>query len=304
MSNSEKGGLVAKVHPVTVAIISNHFTRSVLLNDGKYCQVIGALLGKQDAKYIEILNCFELEAKVEGGRIDLNVEYLRTRAKLYEETFSDLTFLGFYIIGNHSAIDETDLRLYEYALNFSDFAFILKLSPLVAELNDKIPVSVYEANLDHKEGRTVLNEIPVKIVSDVAERIGTDHAAKYTSAGDKNEATASKKLQEQHGALKMLWRGLSVAVDYLDAIEKGEIQPNEEVLRELNKLAIKVSFLRNNQIKCEEGNVDINDEMIVLLTMNNKISNSIFSLVNKLNTVVNESFAGYHSSPMKRKENI
>ncbi|CAD5229560.1 unnamed protein product [Bursaphelenchus okinawaensis] len=303
MVGTEKGGLVAKVHPVTVAIISNHFTRSVILNNGKYSQVVGALLGKQDAKSIEILNCFELEARVEGTKVDLNVEYYRTRARLYEETFPDLTFLGFYVTGDNSVVDEVDLKLYEIAMNLSDYGFILKLSPIISDHTEKIPISVFEPNMDHKEGRVFLNEITVKIVSDVAERIGTDHAAKFTSAGDKNETTASQKLQEQCGALKMLWRGLSVAVDYLDAVEKKELQPNEEVLRELHKLAIKVQFLRDQKIKCDDNNSDINDKAIVLLTMNNKISNNIFSLVNKLNTVVSESFTGYHT-PMKRKENI
>jgi hypothetical protein len=60
-----------------------------------------------------------------------------------------------------------------------------------------------------------LNPVPVKIISDSAEQISTDHAAKFTSSNGKNETTASKKLNEQSGALKMLWKGLLVAQDYL-----------------------------------------------------------------------------------------
>lgn len=37
--STDKSSVTALIHPVAVAIISNHFTRSVLLNEGKYVQV-------------------------------------------------------------------------------------------------------------------------------------------------------------------------------------------------------------------------------------------------------------------------
>jgi hypothetical protein len=55
----------------------------------------------------------------------------------------------------------------------------------------------------------------MKIVSEAGEQISTDHAAKFTSGGDKSETTAAKKLNEQAGALKMLWKGLTMLMEYL-----------------------------------------------------------------------------------------
>lgn len=79
----------------------------------------------------------------------------------------------------------------------------------------QLPVSVFESAVDHNSGQTVLSSVTVKIVSETAEQIGTDHAAKSTTAGDKNETTAAKKLDELSGALKMLWKGLKLGQAYM-----------------------------------------------------------------------------------------
>lgn len=78
-----------------------------------------------------------------------------------------------------------------------------------------MPLNVFESVFDNQSGQHILTPVSVKIISDSAEQISTDHAAKFTAAGDKNETTASKKLNEQASALKMLWKGLNVSLDYL-----------------------------------------------------------------------------------------
>lgn len=189
--------------------------------------MVGALLGRQDAKSIEIQNCFEVEVRQEDEKLLLNMEYFREREKLCKlsgltmhcldtETFPDQTFLGLYVTGDHLNTDIVDHSLYEQALQIGDFAFLLKLNPIISEVNEKIPLTVFEAPVDHQRGgETVFSPVPVKVVSDVAERIGTDHATRYTVQGDKQDTTAAKKLGEQHSALTMLHKGLSMIMDYL-----------------------------------------------------------------------------------------
>ncbi|KAI6209752.1 COP9 signalosome complex subunit 6 [Aphelenchoides besseyi] len=290
----DESDLTALIHPVSTMIISNHFTRSVLLKEGKYVQVVGALLGKQNARTVEIQNCFEVQTiEKDDGKYELNMEYFREREKMYLETFPQQTFLGFYVTGDHQSTDEFDVQLYQNAAEIIDSAILMKLNPTFTALSDKVPVNVFEANVDHHTGKISLSAVNVKIVSDTAEQIGTDHAAKFTASGDRNETTASKKLKEQAGALKMLWKGLSLAMDYVNKLEA-----DPEVLRELHKLAIKLSFLRKNQIRSTGGASDVNDKLMVLLAMDNKVAGSIFSMITKLNVIVNE-HANTHQTPIK-----
>lgn len=79
------------------------------------------------------------------------------------------------------------------------------------------------------------------------------------------------------------------------AIDEGKLEPDSEVLRELNKLAIKLDFLQNRKIKSGSEDCTLNDKLIVLLTMNNKISGSIFSVSSYfiLTFKVNSRFIGH-----------
>lgn len=76
-------------------------------------------------------------------------------------------------------------------------------------------MNIFESTFDHASGQQILSPVHVKIISDSAEQIGTDHAAKFTTGDDKGETTASKKLNEQEGALKMLSKGLQLSMDYM-----------------------------------------------------------------------------------------
>jgi hypothetical protein len=65
---------------------------------------------------------------------------------------------------------------------------------------------------------------------------------------------------------------------FFKAAEEGKVQLDPEVLGELNKLAIKLQFLQKHVVKPESGNCTLNDKLIVLLSMDNKVSGSIFSV--------------------------
>jgi len=274
-----------------------------LLNDGKMIPVVGAILGKQESRSIEILNCFEVETKMEDNKWVLNKPYFEEREKMYQETFPNHAFLGFYVVGDHQNVDEFDQYLHAFASSVSELAVVvLKLSPLIDSSSDKIPVNVFESVSDGSSGKNALSPANIKIVSESGEQISTDHAAKFTSGADKHETTASKKLVEHSSALKMLWKGLSVSLNYLKAADQSKLEIDPEILRELNKLAIKLQFLQNHVVKSESGSCALNDKLIVLLSMDNKVSGSIFSIINKLNMIINEHNNPGPPPPMKRKE--
>lgn len=302
--HNEDSELTALIHPVSTLIISNHFTRCVLQNEGKYVQVVGALLGKQGPRTVEIQNCFEVETELADGKLAINMDYFRAREAMYQETFPNQAFVGFYVTGDHLNVDESDLLLYERASEIGDAVVLLKLNPMASNVNDKLPVSVFESTVDHTTGKSLLSTVNVKVISETAEQIGTDHAAKFTAGGDKNETTASKKLTEQSGALKMLWKGLQLSRDYMKAVDEKKLPADPEILRELHKMAIKFDYLKKQMVESSRGECDLNDKMIVLLTMENKVAGTIFSIISKLNVIITEHNNPSQQTPMKRKENM
>lgn len=77
---------------------------------------------------------------------------------------------------------------------------------------------MFESAFDSQSGQQTLTPVQVNIISDSAEQISTDHAAKFTSGADKGETTTSKKLSEHLNAMKMLMKGLTTSMDYLKVI--------------------------------------------------------------------------------------
>ncbi|KAI6192014.1 COP9 signalosome complex subunit 6 [Aphelenchoides bicaudatus] len=301
---SKKETLTAQVHPVSLLIVSNHFTRVSLQNDGKFIPVVGAMLGKQGPHTVEIQNCYEIETKLENDKWVLNETHFKAREEMFQETFPNQTFLGFYVAGDYQNIDDFDKYLYKLASTKTETTnVLLKMSPLIDSANEKIPVNVFEAVFDPQSNQQVLTPVQLKIVSDSAEQISTDHAAKFTSGGDKSETTTSRKLNEQASALKMFSKSLISAVAYLKALKEGKVEADPTILSSLNKLAIKLHFLETGQIKSASDNSSVNDKLIVLHAMNNKISGSVFAIISKLNMIINEHSAS-PQTPMKRKENF
>jgi len=79
---SEKEGgsaLNIVLHPLVVINISDHWTRTKVQNKIAKPRVIGALLGTQDGRNVEIFNSFELVYDVVDGVVIIDTEYLNTK---------------------------------------------------------------------------------------------------------------------------------------------------------------------------------------------------------------------------------
>jgi len=93
------GSLIAFLHPLVIMNVSEHWTR-LKAQEGSQQQVLGALIGKQNGRNIEIMNSFELLFdKIENDIIIDRVYYNQKEAQ-FKQVFPDLDFLGWYTIGN------------------------------------------------------------------------------------------------------------------------------------------------------------------------------------------------------------
>lgn len=68
------GGVSIQLHPLVIMNVSDHFTRARHQNPSeRHIRVIGALLGKQQGRVLELVNTVEFSFKTEvGGGIKID----------------------------------------------------------------------------------------------------------------------------------------------------------------------------------------------------------------------------------------
>nr|CAG4643319.1 EOG090X08T4 [Ilyocryptus agilis] len=243
------GSITVLLHPLVVMNISEHWTR-VRAQDGKSQQVIGALIGKQKGRSLEIMNSFELVFNVIEGSIIIDREYYNTKEEQFKQVFSDMDFLGWYTTGD--APNESDIHVHKQICEINESPVILKLNPFTRNSAD-LPVTMYESVIDLVNGEATMLfvELSYTLATEEAERIGVDHVARMSSGDSTESSQVAEQLQAQHNAVKMLANRVRLILEYIRAMERGEVPKSHEVLREARSLTHRLPVL-NSEIFHEE----------------------------------------------------
>jgi COP9 signalosome complex subunit 6 len=81
------GQLSISLHPLVIINTSDHWTRSKVQQHQENPRVIGALLGIQTGRQIEIFNSFELVFNVVDGAIVIDQTYLHKKQEQCKDTW-------------------------------------------------------------------------------------------------------------------------------------------------------------------------------------------------------------------------
>ncbi|CAK5048963.1 unnamed protein product [Meloidogyne enterolobii] len=267
----------ALIHPVVVLNISDQWTRA---------RVCGAILGKQSGRDVEIWNSFELKSSIVESHLVLDEEYFVQRNLLYKETFAELEFLGFYVSGDHERVIEDDIYLQRQALQHNESPFLLKFNVFAP-----VSISVFDSSVDPvNENSLIFHSITVKIVSEMAEQIGLDHVARYSKTNASAESTTSKQMAAQFGAINTFLQGIAVAKAYVKSVQLGQIEKDDYILKEINKLCFKLSVHSEKFAEqCSRDNLQTSDhKLLVLLSAFCSVQGAMFQLVEKVNTLARD----------------
>lgn len=80
MSEEAGSSCTVLLHPLVIINISDHATRARVENNGTHTRVIGALLGNQTGKTLEVSNSFELVTySSDNGEISIDEAYLKSK---------------------------------------------------------------------------------------------------------------------------------------------------------------------------------------------------------------------------------
>lgn len=275
------GSVCVALHPLVIMNISEHWTR-IRAQEGKPQQVIGALIGKQKGRNIDIMNSFELLFDTIEGNIVIDKDYYTIKEQQFKQVFSDLDFLGWYTTGESPT--EGDIGVHKQVCGINESPVFLKLNPQAR--HTELPLAMYESVIDLVDGQATMLfvELPYTLATEEAERIGLDHMARMSAAGESGESSlVAQHLQAQHSAIKMLHSRVRLVLEYVRAVAGGTLPPSHEVMRDAFGLCHRLPVLHTRNFQADFYNQCNDVGLMTYLGTLTKGCNTINQFVNKFN---------------------
>jgi COP9 signalosome complex subunit 6 len=282
-SSGTVGSVSVSLHPLVIMNISEHWTRIRAQEQGTSQQVLGALIGKQHGRSLEIMNSFELLFDRIEDDIVIDKDYYKTKEEQFKQVFSDLDFLGWYTTGDSPG--EADIKVHKQICEINESPVFLKLNPQARHTD--LPVTMFESVIDLVNGNTTMLfvELPYTLATEEAERIGLDHVARISGSDTGDSSLVAEHLQAQHGSIKMLYTRVRLVLEYIRAVEAEQLPRNHEILREAYSLCHRLPVLSSSHFKGDFYHQCNDVCLMTYLGTITKGCNTINQFVNKFNVL-------------------
>ncbi|KRT79937.1 hypothetical protein AMK59_6471, partial [Oryctes borbonicus] len=281
MASGTTGSITCSLHPLVIMNVSEHWTRERAQNISIQ-RVIGALIGKQKGRNIEIMNSFELVFTVIGRDVVIDKDYYNIKEGQFKQVFSDMDFIGWYTTGD--APNTTDITIHKQICEINESPVMLKLNPFDKNI-DHLPVTLYESVIDLINGEATMLFVPLTytLATEEAERIGVDHVARMSSTDAGENSLVAEHLTAQHSAIKMLYSRVKLVLEYIKAVKKNEIPQNHEILREAYSLCHRLPVIQSSRFRQDFYNQCNDVGLMTYLGTLTKGCNDLNQFVNKFN---------------------
>lgn len=290
-ASNSSGSVSIALHPLVIMNVAEHWTRSKAQEDR--LAVIGALIGRQKGRSLEIMNSFELQIDVIDKMTIINKDYYEQKESQFKQVFPDLDFLGWYSIGDAPTLQ--DILMHKQVCEINESPVFLLLSP--QNRQSRLPISMYESVVDLIDGEATLlfSAVAFSLETEEAERIGLDHMARLsatTSSSDVGASVASDHLRVQFNAVKMLRDRVRIIRDYVMDAKSGKVEWNSDILREAHSLSTRLPLVNSNQFKDDFYNQCNEVALMAYLGSLTKGTNTMNQFVNKFITLYERQGSG------------
>ncbi|KNC99284.1 uncharacterized protein SPPG_05538 [Spizellomyces punctatus DAOM BR117] len=290
-------GLIITLHALVIINISDQWTRTKMQQGDVNPIVIGALLGTQSGREIEIFDSYELPFTIVDEKPVMDKVYFVSKQEQLRQVFPTYDFLGWYSTGAQPSA--TELHLHQQMIGYNESPLFLQLNPLVSPTAKDFPISVYESIIDLVGGQAQLLFLKsqYKIETGEAERIAVDHVAHVTNASTDKGSTLITHLVGQRNAIKMLHARIRLIHEYVSDVESGKIPRDHNIMRQIASLANRLPTIDSPEFQ-EEFLVDYNDVLLMTyLATITKGTSAISELVEKFNMVGPKRPGGFPRGP-------
>ncbi|TEB39339.1 COP9 signalosome subunit 6 [Coprinellus micaceus] len=279
-ASSTTSGLSLALHPLPILNVSEHLTRLKLQKNDPSPFVLGALLGTQNGREVEIVNTFELAT--EGDTDSVDHGFLISRRDQYKQVFPSLEFIGWYTVAPRPTARH--ITLHEQFTAYSSTPLLLVLQPPVTPIggdinSQSLPFKAYEPTVEIKDraSRSVFIEVPYNVETGEAERIAVD----WTARGGGSGTSLESHLQTQRSAVAMLHERILLLVKYVADVVAGTAKKDHDILRSLGALVASLPASENKAFR-EEFETEYEDvQLTAFLSSLTKSTNILNDLVDK-----------------------
>lgn len=270
--------------PLVIINVSDHYTRQKVQQEDASGQplVIGALLGIQKGRSVEIFNSFELVSTVVDGSIVVDTDYFRAKREQFSTVFKDYDVLGWYSTG--SAATTNDVMLLKQFMEFNENPIFLLLDVAAAQTARELPITIYESELHiiNDEPTLLFAKTAYRIETEESERIAVDHVAHVSNANHQGTQLTSH-LMGVHNAIKMLHLRVEIICQVVTAMQKREIPMDHVLCRKVASLCQSLPAIDGKTFSDEHMN-EYNDTLLLTyLSSLTKATNIANELVDKFN---------------------
>lgn len=292
------GALDVHLHPLVLVNISDHIVRFQF--SGRTERILGAVIGAQEGRRVDIHNSFELVAEADG----LELEFFQQRLAQYMEVFPKYEFLGWYSSGQEPHGSDKALRkkIQEVTSNENPLLLLMNPTVLAAEMSgsEELPVKVYDA-VTHIAGNEVAiqwNEMKYVIDTLEAERIAVNHVAKSaTQATSGHSSDFTQHASSLTNSVQMLNHRVRDLLEYAKAVKEGNVQKNHQVLRQLLSICEALKSSHPDMLH-KQFYSEFNDAgLVVLLASLTKSCASISDLLDKFQLAHDKKHRQRHHYP-------
>jgi len=283
MADSGVATVSVSLHPLVIMNISEHWTR-IKAQAGTPKQVYGALIGKQEGRSIEVMNSFELDYNTIDGQVVIDREYYQTKEEQFKQVFSEMDFLGWYSTGEKPTMAE--INIHRQIAEINESPLFIQLSPGGGNCTE-LPLYLYESVIDMVAGqaRILFVKLPYTLATEDSERIGLDHVARIVAGNESTTSRTADQLTAQHSAIKMLAGRVKLILEYVKAVERGELPQNHEIMRQIRALSHRLPVLEAERFQPHFFNQANDVALMALLGSVMKSANNLNQFVNKFNVV-------------------
>ncbi|KAJ7102284.1 COP9 signalosome subunit 6 [Mycena belliarum] len=300
LPSSTTSGLSLSLHPLPILNISEHLTRLKLQTNTNSPFVLGALLGTQNGREVDIVNTFELAVESGGELVDHG--FLVSRRDQYKQVFPSLEFIGWYTVAARPTARL--IALHEQFTGYCSTPLLLILQPSItlvasSDVNaQNLPFKAYEPTIElrDRKSRSVFIEVPYKVETGEAERIAVD----WTARGGGSGTSLESHLQTQRAAVKMLHDRIVVLVKYVTDVVMEQAPKDHATLRALSALIASLPATENNAFRAEFETEYEDVQLTAFLASLTKSANILNDLVDKHIVVTSGNGERGPSGPRRR----
>ncbi|KAG5648221.1 hypothetical protein DXG03_006178 [Asterophora parasitica] len=281
LPSSTTSGLTLSLHPLPILNISEHLTRLKLQKNTPSPFVLGALLGTQNGREVEIVNTFEL-AMEENAEDAVDHGFLVSRRDQYKQVFPSLEFIGWYTVAPQPT--SRHIAFHEQFTGYCSTPLLLVLQPNInlvsASVNAQtLPFKAYEPSVEirDRKSRSVFIEVPYNVETGEAERIAVD----WTARGGGSGTSLESHLQTQRSAVKMLHERIVVLVRYVADVIADQAKKDYATLRSLSALIASLPATESKAFRDEFDTEYADVQLTGVLSALTKSANILNDLVDK-----------------------